>query len=110
MESVKCQNCGLVDWEADQHCRRCGNSFTNQKTDEADNYAPTSPLKNLFFILVVVLLISAVAYKYWPTNFQSSLTASDSAHKSLNIPGEAIDVRQHLAQGRQTIVYFYADW
>jgi hypothetical protein len=110
MESVKCQNCGLVDWEADQHCRRCGNSFANQKADGANNYAPTSPLKNLIFVLLFVLLVSAVAYKYWPTKFQGSLTASDSAHKSLNLPGEAIEVRQHLAPGKNTIVYFYADW
>lgn len=113
MANAQCPRCGLVNWETDVNCRRCGTPLQADK--EAAAPGSTLPLKKFVLFLVVAGVVALLAVKYWfaspsPPGPTSSTVATSVNKKPLNTPGEEIDVRQYLASDKHTVVYFYADW
>lgn len=113
MSSPTCPRCGAPVWGSAEQCNQCGNEIypRGKRDDDPALSGGTLPMKKIAFFIVLAVFASVMAFRYWSNNSDTSLSSSTGAgKKSINTPGEAVDLTQHLASGKYTIAYFYADW
>src|SRR4030095_14028612 len=58
MSSIKCQNCGLFNFEYDDTCRRCGSSLIRQ----TNKSKARRPRRFSIWSFVIVALVAGFAY------------------------------------------------
>lgn len=114
--SIKCTQCGFVGWSNEQFCRRCGCNltYTYQNIHNKHDDEETSKSKSWILWLVVLgVFLIAAALAFIPTNPKEKVNLNSTAKelkKPINTPGEQIDYKEFMVEGKTNIVYFYADW
>lgn len=68
----------------------------------------------LIWLVVLGFFVVAVAWAFIPAKPGEKISLNSSSSKALKIPvnepGEGVDYKEFMAEGKTNIVYFYADW
>lgn len=114
--SIKCPQCGFVGWSSEQTCRQCGCDLTYSYQNIGNDYKIEEPPKTKSFIIwliVIGVFVFAAAFAFIPTKPKEKVNPNSTAKelkKPINTPGEQIDYKEYMVEGKTNIVYFYADW
>ena len=79
MSSVKCRNCGLINFSTEESCRRCGNSFIEPLRSTQEK-----PPRSFSFVKLLVIAAVAVAAYYIYSSFSTPKGGATSVPPQTN--------------------------